>query len=80
MEEKSVNRPFSNGFTAICIAACIVFGYLTLYGAIGLKIGFALTFMSILMLIASMVSILPDEHEISVQREINKSKHLKGRL
>jgi ABC-type multidrug transport system permease subunit len=68
--------PYSNRFTALTIAMTIVFGYMTLYSVLPLPLGFAATLGSVMLLIASMVSVLPNETELTIQQEIDAADHL----
>lgn len=53
-------HPLSNGFMLVTMLASILFGWLTLFGTLPLNWGFTLTFMSILGVIASIVSVTPE--------------------
>jgi hypothetical protein len=51
--------PLSNGFTLASLLGVVIFGWYTLSGALVPEWGFTLTFMSLVFLIASMVSLTP---------------------
>ena len=68
--------PFSNTYTAFWIIVSIIAGYFTLDGILPLSLGFTLFLGSIVMLIACMVSALPDETELHIQRQIEEAEHL----
>jgi len=61
--------PLSNGFTLVALIGCIVFGLYTIYGKLPVDWGFTLTFMCIVFLIASMLSIMPPKEELKLPKK-----------
>jgi hypothetical protein len=55
--------PLSNGFTLVSMLGTIIFGWYTIFGGLNPEWGFTLTFMFIVFLVASMVSVTPEDEK-----------------
>jgi len=71
--------PYSSRYTALCLIALMVFGFLTIDGAIQVGLGISSMIIFTIMLIASMTSILPEETELTIDQEMKTSELLKQR-